>query len=59
MVQVIVRKKQDVLPPEAVRKISEMLVSMRFGTITLVVNEGKVAQIDKMEKFRLVDGKRQ
>lgn len=50
---VIVRKKEDPLSAEAVQRITEMLWSVRYGSITLVVSEGKVSQIDKTEKFRL------
>ena len=49
----IVRKVGDPLPAEAVRTIAEMMRTVQYGSITLVVQEGKVAQIDKTEKFRL------
>jgi hypothetical protein len=54
---VIIRKASDPLPIEAVRRIAEMIQTVRFGSITLVVQDGKVAQIDKTEKFRLSKGK--
>jgi hypothetical protein len=50
---VIVRKRKDPLSSEAMERIVEMLWNLRFGSITLVVNEGRVAQIDRTEKFRL------
>jgi hypothetical protein len=34
-------------------KIKEMLDSMKFGSITLVVQDGKVIQLEKNEKVRL------
>ncbi|HZG59464.1 MAG TPA: YezD family protein [Anoxybacillus sp.] len=34
-------------------KIKEMLDSMKFGSITLVVQDGKVIQLEKNEKLRL------
>lgn len=34
-------------------KIQEMLKNMKFGSITLIVQDGKVIQIEKNEKHRL------
>jgi hypothetical protein len=34
-------------------KIKEMLDSMKFGSITLVVQDGKIIQLEKNEKVRL------
>lgn len=34
-------------------KIKTMLESMKFGSITLVVQDGKVIQLEKNEKVRL------
>jgi hypothetical protein len=42
-----------VLHPELERKIREAIVSIRFGMITLVVQDGRVIQLDKSEKIRL------
>lgn len=38
---------------ELERKIREALQEIRFGTVTLVIQDGKVIQIDKSEKIRL------
>ena len=35
------------------RLVREALTSIRFGTVTLVVQDGRVIQIDKNEKIRL------
>ena len=51
--EVIVRRRDDVLTQETARRVAEMLRTVRYGSITIVVQEGKVAQIDKTEKFRL------
>lgn len=53
----IIRKGIDPLPQEAVRTIAELIRTVRYGSITLVVQEGRVAQIDKTEKFRLNNSK--
>lgn len=33
--------------------VREALSSIRFGTVTLVVQDGRVIQVDKNEKFRI------
>lgn len=38
---------------ELERVIKETLASIRYGTVTLVVQDGKVIQVDKNEKIRL------
>lgn len=35
------------------RLVRETLASIRFGTLTLVVQDGLVIQVDKNEKIRL------
>ncbi len=45
-------------PPEAWSrelelKIREALTEIRYGTISLVIQDGQVIQIDKSEKIRL------
>ncbi|MBJ6724322.1 YezD family protein [Geomesophilobacter sediminis] len=34
--------------------VREALTDIRFGTITLVVQDGRVIQVDKSEKIRLI-----
>ncbi len=34
-------------------KIREALKAIRYGTVTLVIQDGRVIQIDKSEKIRL------
>jgi hypothetical protein len=41
------------LPTDVERALREALRTIRFGTVTLVVQDGKVIQIEKNEKFRL------
>lgn len=36
-----------------VRTLNELLHGMRYGTVTLIVQDGKVIQMDKTEKHRL------
>lgn len=35
------------------RVVREALSTIRFGTVTLVVQDGKVIQVDKNEKIRI------
>ena len=46
----------DQLNGELVRILREALHSIRFGTVTLVIQDGRVIQVDKSEKFRLAKG---
>lgn len=39
--------------PELERLVRRILDSTRFGTITLIVQDGRVIQVDRSEKFRL------
>ncbi|WP_425484647.1 YezD family protein [Kroppenstedtia pulmonis] len=45
-------KRLDTLE-EITDRIREMLSTMQFGSITLVVQNGKVIQLEKNEKLRL------
>jgi len=38
---------------ELERLVREALLSIRFGTISLVVQDGRVIQVDKSEKIRI------
>lgn len=41
------------LSRELEQRIRQALRDLRFGTVTLVVQDGKVIQLDKNEKIRL------
>jgi hypothetical protein len=38
---------------EVINQLEQMLENLKFGSITLVVQDGKVVQIEKNEKVRL------
>lgn len=42
---------------ELITHLENMLVSLQFGSITLVVQDGKIVQIEKNEKVRLKQNK--
>lgn len=43
----------DIISPEHLSKLMDLLKDIRYGSITLVIQDGKVIQIDKNEKVRL------
>jgi hypothetical protein len=36
------------------QRLREILASLKFGSVTLIVQDGRVVQIEKNEKIRLV-----
>lgn len=40
---------------EALSRVKEMLVNLEYGTITLVVQDGKIVQLEKNEKWRTTE----
>jgi hypothetical protein len=44
------------LDGEVERALREALRAIRFGTVTLVVQDGRIIQIERHEKFRLSKG---
>lgn len=38
---------------EELQKIKEFIETVRFGSVTVIVQDGKVIQIEKHEKLRL------
>lgn len=38
---------------EALKKIIELIQSVRFGSVVVIVQDGKIVQIEKNEKVRL------
>ena len=44
------------LSGEVERALQDALRTIRFGTVTLVVQDGRVIQIERNEKFRLSKG---
>lgn len=41
---------------EVERALNEALRTIRFGTVTLVIQDGRVIQIERNEKFRMTRG---
>jgi hypothetical protein len=43
----------DSLSPEDLKRLLDLVKTVRYGSVTLVIQDGKVIQIDKNEKMRL------
>jgi len=43
---------EGVISDEQFRKVLAYLRDIKYGTITLVIQDGKVVQVDKLEKIR-------
>lgn len=41
------------LSPADLQRLLELIKTVRYGSITLVIQDGRVVQIDKNEKMRL------
>jgi hypothetical protein len=55
-VEATTREEWAKLPPEeqaVLLKVAEILKRIQFGTVVLVIQDGKVVQIEMAEKFRL------
>lgn len=45
--------KNEPISTEDLKKLLELLTTIRYGSVTLIVQDGKVVQIDRNEKMRL------
>ena len=46
-------EKKQILDDDQISTLEKLLQNMKFGSITLIVQDGKVIQIDKTEKYRM------
>ena len=53
MTMTAVAAQKDGWSRELERQVREALQAIRFGTVTLVIQDGHVIQIDRNEKIRL------
>lgn len=47
------KPEKDPISSEDLGRLLTLLKTIRFGSVTLIVQDGKVIQIDKNEKMRL------
>ena len=45
--------RREVIAPAQLRQIRELARTMRYGSITLVFQDGVLVQIDRSEKIRI------
>lgn len=48
------QRRANPASPQLLEAILEAIGSVRFGTIQLIIQDGRVVQIDRTEKTRLV-----
>ncbi|MDR1930252.1 MAG: YezD family protein [Treponema sp.] len=46
--------RETTLSEGDLRRLREILGALKFGSVTLIVQDGRVVQIEKNEKIRLV-----
>lgn len=46
-------KKREKISEEELQKIKKFLEELSFGSVTIIVQDGKIVQIEKNEKIRL------
>jgi hypothetical protein len=44
------------LPPEALKAVTDAIGSLRYGSVEIVIHDGKIVQIVRTERLR-VEGK--
>lgn len=49
----LVSKDESIVSEEDLKKLLQILKTVRYGSVTLVIQDGKVVQIEKNEKMRL------
>ncbi len=49
----IINKKIESISNEDLKRLLDLIESVRYGSITLIIQDGKVIQIEKNEKVRL------
>lgn len=48
-------ESKQVLDSSHLGTLEELLSGMKYGSVTLIIQDGKIVQIDKTEKYRIKD----
>lgn len=48
-------KDKTMTDNSSLKRIADMIKGMRYGSLTVIVQDGKIIQIDKTEKVRIRD----
>lgn len=46
-------KQKNSIQERDLRKIAELLETIQYGSVTVIIQDGKVLQIEKSEKIRI------
>lgn len=49
----MVSSKNSVLKPEHLEELQRIIASIKFGSVTLIIQDGVLLQVEKNEKIRL------
>jgi hypothetical protein len=52
-ISTVVNNKSKSISNEDLKKLLELMETIRYGSITIIIQEGKVVLIEKNEKVRL------
>lgn len=47
------KTKKPVLDSVNIKKLETILENMRYGNVTIYVQDGKIVQMEKVEKYRM------
>lgn len=47
------KSKEELVAKETLDKLIEVINEVQFGTVTLIIQEGKIVQIEKNQKIRI------
>ncbi len=47
------QKKETKISENDLKRIEDFIKSVQFGTVTIVIQDGKIVQIERNEKLRL------
>lgn len=50
----IVKKEKPVLDTQNIKKLEAILSTMKYGSVTIYMQDKKIVQIEKTEKYRMV-----
>lgn len=48
------KNEKETLSPLDLKNLLDTIAAVRFGSVTLIIQDGKVIQIEKQEKIRLI-----
>ncbi|MDR2656741.1 MAG: YezD family protein [Oscillospiraceae bacterium] len=43
---------EELIPQDKLQKVLEYILDIKFGSVTLVIHDGEIVQMEKLEKIR-------